>query len=106
MIDTKSMKNNINGFPGATQVAAEIEALHQEIATLKLQIKDLVIVTNNNKEVLFDLLEALKNPASVNLLWLTFPPKSFILKVWKITTQRWIDSRSLSISRRLAVKTS
>lgn len=56
------MKNN------NTAVAAEIEALHQEIATLKLQIKDLVNVTNNNKEVLFDLLEVLKNPASANLL--------------------------------------
>lgn len=62
MIDTNSMKNN------NTAVAAEIEALHQEIATLKLQIKDLVNVTNNNKEVLFDLLEVLKNPASANLL--------------------------------------
>jgi len=62
MIDTNSMKNN------NTAVAAEIEALHQEIATLKLQIKDLVNVTNTNKEVLFDLLEVLKNPTSANLI--------------------------------------
>jgi len=62
MIDTNSMKNNNSA------VAAEIEALHQEIATLKAQIKDLVNVTNNNKEVLFDLLEVLKNPASAYLV--------------------------------------
>jgi hypothetical protein len=55
------MKNN-------NAINAEIEALYQEIATLKLQIKDLVNVTNNNKEVLFDLLETLKNPSSANLL--------------------------------------
>ena len=66
------MKNNINGFPGATQVVAEIEALYQEIADLKKYIKHVENSHENTKSVLksvlFDLLEEMKNADSARFL--------------------------------------
>jgi predicted CoA-binding protein len=57
------IKNTYEGAPINPAVAAEIEALYQEVATLKNHIKDLVNVTNANREVLHDLLEVLKGAA-------------------------------------------
>jgi hypothetical protein len=42
-------------------IIAELQARDIEVADLKEQLKELVEAVNNNKAVLFDLLEVLKN---------------------------------------------